>query len=56
MYLPAGTRITSASETRYGAGDIYIDRIVIDAKNVREFEDVVRLVKNWRVSARMGVK
>lgn len=56
MYLPAGTRITSASETRYGAGDIYIDRIVIDAKNVREFEDVVRLVQNWRVSARMGVK
>lgn len=56
MYLPAGTRITSASETRYGAGDIYIDRIVIDAKNVREFEDVVQLVQNWRVSARMGVK
>ena len=56
MYLPAGTRITSASETRYGAGDIYIDRIVIDAKNVREFEDVVQLVQNWHVSARMGVK
>ena len=56
MYLPAGTRITSASETRYGAGDIYIDRIVIDAKNVREFEDVVQIVQNWRVSARMGVK
>lgn len=56
MYLPAGTRITSASETRYGAGDIYIDRIVIDAKNVRDFEDVVQLVQNWRVSARMGVK
>ena len=56
MYLPAGTRITSASETRYGAGDIYIDRIVIDAKNVREFEDIVQLVQNWRVSARMGVK
>lgn len=56
MYLPAGTRITSASETRYGAGDIYIDRIVIDAKNVKEFEDVVQLVQNWRVSARMGVK
>lgn len=56
MYLPSGTRITSASETRYGAGDIYIDRIVIDAKNVKEFEDVVQLVQNWRVSARMGVK
>lgn len=58
LYLPQGSRIMSASETRYGAGsgDIYIDRIVIDAKNVQEFEDVVRMVQNLRIRARMGVR
>lgn len=57
VILPQGARITSASETRYsGGGDIYIDRIVIDAKNVKEFNDIVRIAKNERISARMEVK
>lgn len=57
VILPRGTQITSASETRYGgAAGVYIDRIVIDAKNVKEFNDIIRIVQNARMSSRMEVK
>lgn len=56
MFLPSGTRIMSASESRYGGdGAVYIDRIVIDAANVREFSDIVEMVQGLKMQARMGV-
>lgn len=57
VVLPRGSRITSASETRYsGAPVVHVGQIVIDAKNVREFNDVVRIMMNERISTRMEAK
>lgn len=57
IVLPRGSRITSASETRYsGAPVVHVGQIVIDAKNVREFNDVVRIMMNERISTRMEAK
>ncbi|MBR4472514.1 MAG: hypothetical protein IKS55_02645 [Oscillospiraceae bacterium] len=54
-YLPSGTRILSAQDTRLaGGGDItIIEKVVIDAKNVKDFSDVVSIVKNERERRRM---
>lgn len=56
VVLPRGAQIASASETRYGGGSVYIEKIVIDAKNVKEFNDIVRIAQNARISSRMEVK
>lgn len=57
VVLPRGSRIKSASETRYsGAPVVHVGQIVIDAKNVREFNDVVRIMMNERISTRMEAK
>ena len=57
VVLPRGSRITSASETRYsGSPVVHVGQIVIDAKNVREFNDVVRIMMNERISTRMEAK
>ena len=40
-YLPRGTQILTAEQSREAAGNVYIERIVIDAKNVQEFNDVI---------------
>ena len=53
MNLPRGTQIVSSEKSKAVGGDIY--NIVIDAKNVREFNDVVRIAKGARQSTRMGV-
>ena len=51
-YLPSGSQIMSAQESRKAAGgDTFI--INIDPKNVREFNDLVRIAENARVTARM---
>lgn len=50
--LPQGTRILTAQETRQSGGDTY--NITIDARSVREFEDIVRIVQERRRVARMG--
>lgn len=48
--LPSGTRILNAQETRELGGDTF--NITIDAKNVKEFNDIVRIVQNTRTAAR----
>ena len=48
--LPKGTRIMNAQDTRELGGDTYY--ITIEAKNVKEFNDIVRIAKNARVTRR----
>lgn len=50
--LPQGTRILTAQETRQSGGDTY--NITIDARSVREFEDIIRIVQERRRVVRMG--
>lgn len=52
-YLPQGSRVKSASESRSTGGDVF--NITIDAKNVKEFNDVVQLAKSARQRMRMEV-
>lgn len=52
VYLPSGARVATAQESRRTGGDIY--NINIDAKNVKEFNDIVRIAKNERITTRMG--
>lgn len=48
--LPRGSQILNAQESRNMSGDTYY--ITIDAKNVREFNDVVRIMQNSKSAAR----
>nr|DAW58714.1 MAG TPA: tail tape measure [Caudoviricetes sp.] len=51
--LPQGTRILTAQESRQaGGGDTY--NITIPASSIKEFEDIIRIVKNRRRVSRMG--
>lgn len=55
VILPAGSRILNNQETREsGGGGVYIDTVVIDAKNVKDFTDVVDTFRNFRRFSRMG--
>ena len=57
IYLPSGSRIQTASETRYtGGGDIYIDKVIIPASDIRELNDIVTIFTNERITKRMGAK
>lgn len=50
VYLPQGSQIMSASESReYGDTTIYV---TIDAKNVREFNDIIEMAQNARINSR----
>ena len=50
--LPQGTRILTAQESRQvGGGDTY--NITIPASSIKEFEDIIRIVKNRRRESRM---
>ena len=51
MRLPQGSQIMTAQESRGYGGDIY--NITIDAKSVKEFEDIIRIVQNQRRLRRM---
>ena len=42
--LPSGSQIMNAQDSR-GLGNVHIDQIVIDAKNVQEFNDIIRIVQ-----------
>lgn len=46
VILPAGSRIMSNQETRETTGGVYIGTVVIDAKNVKDFNDVVNVFSN----------
>lgn len=51
--LPQGTRILTAQESRQASGgDTY--NITIPASSIKEFEDIIRIVKNRRRVRRMG--
>lgn len=52
--LPEGTRIYNAQDTRRGAGSVYIDKVIVDASSVKEFNDIVEIVEDLRVVRRMG--
>lgn len=49
--LPEGSRIWNNQDSRNMGGDTY--NITIDAKNVKEFNDIVRIVEGLRVVRRM---
>jgi methyl-accepting chemotaxis protein len=54
IYLPSGSRIQTASETRYTSGDTYNTTVYVD--HVDELADIVRIAKNARITTRMGAK
>lgn len=49
--LPAGTRIDTAQESRMGGGDVF--NIYVSTRDVKEFNDMVEMAKNARITARM---
>lgn len=52
-YLPQGSQVKTAQESRgAGGGDVFY--ITIDAKNVKEFNDLVRMAQEARMKARKG--
>lgn len=51
MRLPQGSQVLNSQESRDYGGDTY--NITIDAKSVKEFEDIVRIVQNQRRLRRM---
>lgn len=51
IYLPRGTQITTAQETRELGGDTF--NFYIDVKNVQEFIQLVEMAKSARVRSRM---
>ncbi len=52
VFLPAGSRIMNAQETRQAmGGDTFY--ITIDAQSVREFNDIVEIARSARVRSRM---
>lgn len=53
LALPRGAQITSASESRELGGDTF--NIYVDARNIRELNDLVRIAQNARMNARKAV-
>lgn len=51
--LPRGSKILNAQDSRK-IGTVYIGSIVIDAKNVKEFNDIVRMAQTAAVETMMG--
>ena len=51
-WLPQGTQIMNAQDSR-GFGGVYIGQITIDAKNVKEFNDIVAICQDARLLQRM---
>ena len=49
--LPKGSQILNNQESRSVGGDVYY--ITIDAKNVKEFNDIVRIAQNVNFRSRM---
>ena len=60
-YLHRGEAVLTAKEAEYwrsgrmGAGTTNIYNMTVDAKNVRELNDMVSIAQNQRVATRMGV-
>ena len=54
IYLPSGSRIQTASETRYTSGDTYNTTVYVD--HVEDLDTILRIAKNTRITTRMGAK
>nr|DAR43468.1 MAG TPA: tail tape measure [Caudoviricetes sp.] len=54
IFLPSGSRIQTASETRYTSGDTYKTTVYVD--HVEDLDTILRIAKNARITARMGAK
>ena len=54
IYLPPGSRIQTASETRYTSGDTYNTTVYVD--HVEDLDTILRIAKNARITTRMGAK
>lgn len=54
IYLPSGSRIQTASETRYTSGDTYNITVYVD--HVEDLDTILRIAKNARITTRMGAK
>ena len=54
MNLPRGTQILNAQDSESRMGSVYIGSVVIDAKNVQEFNDIVRMAQTAAVEQMMG--
>lgn len=54
VYLPSGSRIQTASETRYTTGDTYNTTVYVD--HVEDLDTILRIAKNARITTRMGAK
>lgn len=54
IFLPSGSRIQTASETRYTSGDTYNTTVYVD--HVDDLDAILRIAKNARITARMGAK
>lgn len=54
IYLPSGSRIQTASETRYTSGDTYNTTVYVD--HVEDLDTILRIAKNARIATRMGAK
>lgn len=52
--LPRGTQILNAQDSETRVGSVYIGSVVIDAKNVKEFNDIVRMAQAAAVEQMMG--
>ena len=51
--LPRGSQILNAQDSR-NTGSVHIGTIIIDAKSVKEFNDIIEIVRNEELYARMG--
>ena len=51
VFLPRGTQILNAQESRMGGGDVFY--ITIEARTVQEFMDIVRMAQAQRRMQRM---
>ena len=51
IYLPSGSRIQTASETRYTSGDTYNTTVYVD--HVDDLDTILRIAKNARITTRM---
>ena len=54
VFLPAGSRIMNAQETRQAlGGDVYIEKLVLNASTIKQLNDIYDLVSSARVRSRM---
>ena len=50
--LPAGAQVINAQDSRRAGGDVF--NITIPARDIKEFNDIVRIAESARILARMG--